>query len=274
MHRIEQASPSFHTRSHTGANIPLCLSTFVVVASTIALVLGVIPNILTVLRLALALAVFALLVPFDYADAPSAHIGVIPVKDAQTGRTYDAMGGAGVSWVLVAAAGVFLAAAVTDALDGFLARRWNAVSVFGRIVDPLADKVLVLGSLAVLAGPGFSYSGPERVQASGLEMWMFLVILSRELLVTGIRSVMEARGISFSASASGKFKMIFQSAAVPVALVVLGLFPVLSWEAGGLQALPGLEFLRLMMLATTLVTALSAFPYIFRALAATKGSRA
>lgn len=197
-----------------------------------------VPNALTLGRLVMSVALVALL-----ALSPQLE-----------GRT-------GVQPMLLAAVVLFVAAAVTDALDGYLARKWNAVSVFGRVMDPFADKLLVLGSAVMLATPAFSISTPSGgpIMAAGFTGWMAVVILGRELLVTSIRGVFEARGIDFSASASGKAKMIFQSVAIPGCLLVAGLWasdrPAWAGWAVDLAAW-----------GTTLVTVLSAVPYVHRAM--------
>ncbi len=137
---------------------------------------------------------------------------------------------------------VFVIAAVTDALDGYLARKWNVVSVFGRIMDPFADKVLVLGAFVMLAGPQFSILVPgesyERsadlsadlrtmfdqigtLQLTGIESWMVVVILARDLLITTLRGMVEGQGKSFAALKAGKLKMIVQSIGVPMILLML-----------------------------------------------------
>lgn len=197
------------------------------------------PNALTVSRLALAAGFFAVLTPWRYADSPL-------VK----GHSPD--------WRLLLAAGLFIAAAVTDALDGHLARKWNVISVFGRVMDPFADKVLVLGAFVYLAGPGFQ--GPERPM-SGVAPWMAVVILARELLVTSIRAVAESKGIPFPATASGKWKMILQSVCVPLVLVLLNVAPAIdaAWPLAAIRAT---------VWATVIVTAWSGIPYITRGMAA------
>ena len=126
-------------------------------------------------------------------------------------------------WALPIAGGVFILAALTDTLDGFLARRWNVVSLFGRIMDPFADKALVLGSFIVLAGPGFA--GADGGSVAGVAPWMVVLLLARELLVTSIRAVMEGSGVSFSAKRAGKLKMVLQSVAIPLILALLWLGP-------------------------------------------------
>ena len=175
--------------------------------------------------------------------------------------------------VLIAATAIFVISAITDALDGYLARRWNAVSPFGRIADPLADKILVLGAFVMLAGPVFALEvatedGTAILMRTGVAVWMPVVILSRELVVTTIRGYYESKGIDFSAGLSGKVKMIIQSVAVPLILLIVAydltrdgteptrsiLNPILAWTTVG-------------------VTVWSAIPYIQRAIAAERTLR-
>ena len=154
------------------------------------------------------------------------------------------------------AAAVFSLAALTDALDGWLARRWGVISRFGRVMDPFADKVLVLGAFVMLAGPDFR--GPTG-QVSGVQPWMVVVILSRELLVTTLRGLVEARGVNFGASLSGKLKMIVQSVATPVILLLIA-----AHEADAARA-PTLAVNTWIAWVVVAVTAWSALPYVARA---------
>ncbi|MEM9661913.1 MAG: CDP-diacylglycerol--glycerol-3-phosphate 3-phosphatidyltransferase [Planctomycetota bacterium] len=187
------------------------------------------PNTLVWLRLVLAGAFFAMLSRWS----PD------PQSDADP--------------MLLAAAGLFIIAAFTDAADGYLARRWNAITRFGRVMDPFADKILVLGALVLLAGPGFDDAGTP---LAGFTGWMVVVIIARELLVTSLRGLAEGSGIDASANWSGKAKMILQSAAVPAVLLSIALLdPPMDQRVN-----TGLAW------ATTIVTALSAWPYITRAI--------
>jgi CDP-diacylglycerol--glycerol-3-phosphate 3-phosphatidyltransferase len=182
------------------------------------------------------------------------------------------------AWTLPVALVLFVVAAATDALDGYLARRWRVVSVFGRIVDPLADKVLILGAFILLAGPGFSttdaYGGAA---ASGVAPWMVVLLLARELLVTTMRAVLEGRGIDFSAAWSGKIKMIVQSIAVPLILLLLLVAAryaapaEASGEGRSLIATTCFKWNEAIAWGVTLVTAWSAWPYIRRGAAGLKG---
>ena len=146
-----------------------------------------------------------------------------------------------------AATALFVVAASTDWVDGWWARRFNAVSRLGRIFDPLVDKVIVCGAWVLLAGP------PE---ASAIAPWMALVVVVRELVVTAIRAEMERTGRDFSASPAGKLKMVLQCVAVAAELVarawpdwtvagiaVRSVAGATAWIAVAVTAWSGLEYL-------------------------------
>jgi len=97
---------------------------------------------------------------------------------------------------------LFLIAALTDFLDGWLARRWNLVTAFGRVADPFADKVLIAGSLITL----LQFPAATTV----LTTWYVVIVIAREFLVTAIRGVVEATGKPFPADRLGKWKMVSQ----------------------------------------------------------------
>lgn len=103
---------------------------------------------------------------------------------------------------------VFLVAAGTDWLDGYIARKYSLVTVLGRILDPFADKLIICGTFIFLA------AAPN----SGLVAWMAVVVIARELLITVIRSYLEQQGADFSASMSGKIKMVCQCLAAAFSL--------------------------------------------------------
>lgn len=204
------------------------------------------PNAITLSRLALALVFFV-------------QLALWRCPPGWSGGS-DGEGGAQV-WRLWLAAACFGIAAGTDALDGYLARRWGAVTRFGRIMDPFADKILIVGAFVMLAGPQFTLEIPGRlVQITGVETWMVVVILGRELLITSIRAVLEAEGKDFSASLSGKLKMIVQSVVIPLVLIV----PAMTDPAQGWGNL----VISAAVWTTVAVTVLSGIPYITRGLAA------
>lgn len=115
-----------------------------------------------------------------------------------------------------AAAALFLVACVTDLLDGWIARRYGIDTPLGQYLDPLADKLLVVAVLIVLAAVP-----PEpRVPA-----WMVVVITARELAVTGLRGIASVGGVILPAEELGKYKMVFQTFALE-ALLLHGTYPV------------------------------------------------
>lgn len=103
------------------------------------------------------------------------------------------------------AAIVFLVASLTDALDGYLARSRNLVTNFGKFVDPLVDKVLTIAAFIVL------------VEAKVIPAWAVIIIIARELIITGFRTLAADMGITIAASVWGKAKTISQM----VSLVML-----------------------------------------------------
>ncbi|HWW66909.1 MAG TPA: CDP-diacylglycerol--glycerol-3-phosphate 3-phosphatidyltransferase [Solirubrobacterales bacterium] len=100
------------------------------------------------------------------------------------------------------AAAVFALAALTDGLDGYFARSRDAVTTFGKLMDPLADKLLIVAALVSL------------VSLHRLEAWVAMVIIAREIAVTGLRAIAAERGIVIAASWLGKVKTVLQIAAV------------------------------------------------------------
>ena len=102
----------------------------------------------------------------------------------------------------VIAAVVFALAALTDGLDGYIARRRREVTTFGKLMDPLADKLLVIAALISL------------VSLDRLAAWVAMVIIARELAVTGLRSLAAERGVVIAASWLGKVKTALQIAAI------------------------------------------------------------
>ena len=127
--------------------------------------------------------------------------GILKVFGGHTHENIQAVRG----WVLLGF-WLFVFVAATDFLDGYLARKGNQVSAFGRIADPFVDKVLILGSMIFLAVAPWS--------RSWLPAWVVVVILAREFLVTGIRGYVESEGGAFPADGFGKIKMVAQCLAV------------------------------------------------------------
>ncbi|MDQ2843452.1 MAG: CDP-diacylglycerol--glycerol-3-phosphate 3-phosphatidyltransferase [Acidobacteriota bacterium] len=105
------------------------------------------------------------------------------------------------------ALGVFLAAALTDLLDGYLARRWKQVTTVGTLLDPVADKLLISAALISL------------VEIRLLPGWLVILIISREFAVSGLRSIAAAEGFTVKAGELGKSKMILQVVGVVLVLM-------------------------------------------------------
>jgi CDP-diacylglycerol--glycerol-3-phosphate 3-phosphatidyltransferase len=110
--------------------------------------------------------------------------------------------GPAASW---AAAGVFFIATVSDYFDGYLARSYDAVSTVGKFLDPMADKLIVMTALIMLTG---------MVRIPHVPAWMVVVLVSREIMVTGLRAVAAAEGLIVAAEELGKYKMVLQSIAI------------------------------------------------------------
>ena len=143
------------------------------------------PTKLTILRIILTFVVLALL----FAPAPHAKAGALAV---------------------------FLVAGFTDWLDGYLARTWNQRTPLGALLDPIADKVLVLGLFLAF------------VQLSLIPAWMALVIAAREFLITGVRLVAASRHVVLSAEKEGKHKTVWQIFTIFMVLLSLALEEVLG----------------------------------------------
>jgi CDP-diacylglycerol---glycerol-3-phosphate 3-phosphatidyltransferase len=111
------------------------------------------------------------------------------------------------------AAAVFALAALTDGLDGYFARSRDAVTTFGKLMDPLADKLLITAALVSL------------VSLDRLQAWVAMVIIAREIAVTGLRAIAAERGVVIAASWMGKLKTVLQIAAV-VALIAANPAPL------------------------------------------------
>lgn len=142
-----------------------------------------VPNLITLSRLALAVVLFFMI-------------------------WYDGL------WI--SSAVVFLVAAATDALDGYYARKYGLVTTLGRILDPFADKMIIGGSFIFLLDK--QNDGPA---GSGVSAWIVTLVIGREIFITSLRAFLEQHGRDFSASMSGKIKMVVQCAAVTASLLSL-----------------------------------------------------
>jgi CDP-diacylglycerol--glycerol-3-phosphate 3-phosphatidyltransferase len=126
---------------------------------------------------------------------------------------------------------LFVITGLTDVVDGPIARRLGVASKFGRMVDPLADKVLVCGAFICFAiiGRPFFFDWPDTAQIV-IRWSVAAVIILREVYVTILRHIAEARGVNFAATASGKVKMFIQSFAIGTVLVKMAHVQTAAWS--------------------------------------------
>ena len=108
----------------------------------------------------------------------------------------------------VFAAIIFVGAAITDYYDGKIARKYNLITNLGKLLDPLADKILVISALVTLA------------KFSQISLWFVIIIIFRELLITGLRSIVAAEGVVIAAESLGKWKTATQMVALTVIILI------------------------------------------------------
>ena len=152
---------------------------------------------------------------------------------------------------------IFLVAALTDWLDGWLARRHQIETNFGALLDPVADKVLTTAAFICFIEQ-LNYKGQPLVQG-----WMVLIIVARDFLVTGLRLVASSQGVVVKAEQLGKHKTISQMATIIVVLV--GLAARDDWALWGTNF--DVTYSRVvlgMMLTTVILTVWSGFGYFWR----------
>jgi CDP-diacylglycerol--glycerol-3-phosphate 3-phosphatidyltransferase len=115
---------------------------------------------------------------------------------------------------------LFLLVAGTDTLDGYIARRRGMVTTLGKFLDPLADKLLIVTSLIAL------------ITARGIPTWIVIVIVGREIAVTGLRGIATTQGIIIAASALGKYKTVFEVASITLLIFNGDYFKIDFYQVG------------------------------------------
>lgn len=134
------------------------------------------------------------------------------------------------SFLLDVAFVIFVVAGLTDVVDGHVARRFNASSKFGRMVDPLVDKVLVCGAFLCFAIIGIPRLFHWEPAALAIVHWLVAgILILRETYVTVLRHMAEARGINFAAVISGKIKMLVQTFTIGTVLIKTAHVPDALW---------------------------------------------
>ncbi len=114
-------------------------------------------------------------------------------------------------WMRFFALVIFIAASLTDLFDGYLARKYGEVTDFGRFLDPLADKFLITAAFVCFVG----------MRELHVPAWMVVLIIGREFMITGLRTLAASKGIVIAADRAGKFKTTSQITAVIIILVIL-----------------------------------------------------
>jgi len=155
------------------------------------------PNYLTLARV-VAIPIFVVIMLFIWPDYPVLH------QEHAVGWWAKVLGrvnpaGQYNEYLSFAAGMIFILASITDLLDGYLARKWEAVSTLGQLLDPLADKLIVMSAMVML------------VPLGRLPAWMVVLVLAREISITALRGIASSEGKQImEASALGKYKTIFQ----------------------------------------------------------------
>jgi len=135
---------------------------------------------------------------------------------------------------------LFVIASFTDMLDGKIARKYNLITNFGKIMDPLADKILVYSAFVCM------------VEFGVVQGWMLIIILAREFVVSGMRTVAASEGTVIAADMAGKIKTVLQMIAVP--LLILGTWPWLVVET----------IAQIFLWASLIMTVISGINYIVK----------
>jgi len=154
---------------------------------------------------------------------------------------------------------IFIAASITDYLDGEIARRRNLVTSFGKLMDPLADKILMTAALIIVAVD-------PRVDGA-VPVWLVIAVLAREFFVTGIRQLASQAGMVVAAEKLGKHKMIWQIITV---IYFMGKMasaePLLAWTAPAFEWKPFSPevFGRICVVMMTALTFISGFSYFWK----------
>ena len=154
-------------------------------------------------------------------------------------------------WAMI----LFIVEALTDLFDGYYARKYNISTSFGKFFDPLADKILI--SLAFIAFVVLGY----------VQMWMVLLIILREFLITGLRTLAAYRGALITPSLPAKIKTFLQMTSITVIMLIINLrtfLPPLNIESEWLQSSIPDEIIFWLMLATVVITVGTGIDYLRR----------
>ncbi len=155
-------------------------------------------------------------------------------------------------WAKPLALGLFVVAAITDWLDGWLARRWRQTTPMGALLDPIADKILVLGMFLVF------------VQLELVPAWMVLLIMFREVLITSVRLYAVSRGVVLAAAREGKHKTASQMFTITLILTLLAVQACLPETRAQAFVAPVQIIILICVWVTMLLTIISGAAFFWR----------
>jgi CDP-diacylglycerol--glycerol-3-phosphate 3-phosphatidyltransferase len=150
---------------------------------------------------------------------------------------------------------IFIVAALTDVWDGYLARKYNIITGFGKFMDPLADKILT--STAFISFLALGY----------VKAWMIMLIIIREFVITGLRSLAAYRGMVISPTMSAKFKTVLQMTTIVTILLYINLKTIMEsagYTGGFFESPHVIQVFDWMMLSTTVITVLTGIDYLIK----------
>ena len=160
----------------------------------------------------------------------------------------DGVFGAVGGWIALV---IYIAASITDAVDGHLARKNNQITSFGKFLDPIADKLLVTAALLAIVPHNHIY------------LWATMIILTREFIVSGVRMMAATDGVVIAAGKLGKLKMILQTVAVVTLLVAFNVQAINAWifpDIGYVLVIIGNVF----MVGAVIMTIVSGVEYVVK----------
>lgn len=143
---------------------------------------------------------------------------------------------------------LYIVASITDTVDGQIARKYNLITSFGKFLDPIADKLLVMAAMFAL------------VPLNKMYLWIAMIILAREFIVTGVRLVAASEGVVIAAGKGGKLKMVLQT----IALTTLLASKLFEGTTGLVETIGAVVrvFGDVMLIASAIVTILSGYEYV------------
>jgi CDP-diacylglycerol--glycerol-3-phosphate 3-phosphatidyltransferase len=170
-------------------------------------------------------------------------------------------------WMRIFALVIFIAASLTDLYDGYLARKYGEVTDFGKFLDPLADKFLITAAFVCFVG----------MKELNVPAWMVVLIIGREFMITGLRTLAASKGIIIAADRAGKFKTTSQITGVILILIILcvnsllehnyNLTPALLIERPGMASVLGSALSwssYWIVFITTILTLVSGLSYLYK----------